>query len=34
MARSLMQYPAFQNLMAGELLIKIRKHISAGKYER
>lgn len=33
MARSLMQYPAFQNLMAGELLIKVRKHISAGKYD-
>ena len=29
-----MQYPAFQNLMPGELLIKVRKHISAGKYER
>jgi len=33
MARSLMQYSAFQNLMAGELLIKVRKHISAGKYD-
>jgi hypothetical protein len=33
MARSLMQYPAFQNLMAGELQIKVRKHISAGKYD-
>ena len=33
MARSLMQYPAFQNLMAGELLLKVRKHISAGKYD-
>jgi hypothetical protein len=33
MARSLMQYPAFRNLMAGELLIKVRKHISAGKYD-
>jgi hypothetical protein len=33
MARSLMQYPAFQNLMAGELLIKVRKHICAGKYD-
>ncbi len=28
-----MQYPAFQNLIAGELLIKVRKHISAGKYD-
>lgn len=33
MARSLMQYPAFQKLMAGELQIKVRKHISAGKYD-
>lgn len=34
MARSLMQYPAFSKLMAGELQIKIRKHISAGKYDQ
>lgn len=33
MARSLMQYPAYQNLMAGELLTKVRKHISAGRYD-
>ncbi|WP_250126630.1 hypothetical protein [Chroococcidiopsis sp. CCMEE 29] len=33
MARSLMQYSAYQNLMAGELLTKTRKHISAGKYD-
>jgi hypothetical protein len=33
MAQSLMQYPAFQKLMAGELQIKVRKHISAGKYD-
>lgn len=33
MARSLMQYPAFSKLMAGELQIKVRKHISAGKYD-
>ncbi|MBV8886133.1 MAG: hypothetical protein JO235_19360 [Chroococcidiopsidaceae cyanobacterium CP_BM_RX_35] len=33
MARSLMQYPAYQNLMFGELLTKVRKHISAGRYD-
>lgn len=33
MARSLMQYPAYQNLMAGELLTKVRKHISASRYD-
>ena len=33
MARSLMQYPAYQNLMFGELMTKIRKHISAGRYD-
>ncbi len=33
MARSLMQYPVYQNLMFGELLTKTRKHISAGRYD-
>jgi len=33
MARSLMQYPAYQNLMFGELVTKVRKHISAGRYD-
>ncbi len=33
MARSLMQYPAYQSLMFGELMTKIRKHISAGRYD-
>jgi len=33
MARSLMQYPAYRDLMAGELITKVRKHISAGKYD-
>ena len=27
MARSLMQYPAYRDLMAGELITKVRKHI-------
>ncbi len=33
MVRSLMQYPAYQNLMFGELVTKVRKHISAGRYD-
>jgi len=33
MARSLMQYPVYQNLMFGELVTKVRKHISAGRYD-
>ena len=33
MARSLMQYPAYRDLMAGELITKVRKHISAGRYD-
>lgn len=33
MARSLMQYPAYRDLMAGELMTKVRKHISAGRYD-
>ncbi len=33
MARSLMQYPAYQNLMFGELVTKVRKHISASRYD-
>lgn len=33
MARSLMQYPAYRDLMAGELMTKVRKHISGGRYD-
>ncbi|NEP55988.1 MAG: hypothetical protein F6K31_03055 [Symploca sp. SIO2G7] len=33
MSKSLADYPAYQGLMAGELLTKVRKHISAGKYD-
>ena len=33
MARYLMQYPAYRDLMAGELMTKVRKHISAGRYD-
>jgi len=33
MARSLMKYPAYCDLMAGELITKVRKHISAGRYD-
>lgn len=33
MARSLMGYPAYRDLMAGELQTKVRKHISAGRHD-
>ncbi|NET62354.1 MAG: hypothetical protein F6K47_41500, partial [Symploca sp. SIO2E6] len=33
MSKSLSDYPAYQGLMNGELTTKVRKHISAGKYD-
>jgi hypothetical protein len=33
MTKSLSDYPAYKNLMPGDLLVKVRKHISAGKYD-
>ena len=33
MGRSLAEYPAYRDLMPGEKLTKVRKHISAGKYD-
>jgi len=33
MQRSLSHYPAYQGLTSGEMVTKIRKHISAGKYD-
>ncbi|NEP13245.1 MAG: hypothetical protein F6K14_24170 [Symploca sp. SIO2C1] len=33
MSKSLSDYPAYQGLMNGDLITKVRKHISAGKYD-
>jgi hypothetical protein len=33
MARSLGNYPAYKDLLPGELLVKVRKHICAAKYD-
>jgi predicted transcriptional regulator len=33
MQRSLSHYPAYQGLTSGEMVTKVRKHISAGKYD-
>jgi len=33
MSKSLSDYPAYQGLINGDLITKVRKHISAGKYD-
>ena len=33
MALSLGNYPAYKDLLPGELLVKVRKHICAAKYD-